>query len=83
MAEMAEAASQADTGVPGHSERVTCYAVQTAQAMGLRPDEVSLVRQAAALHDIGKIALSEDIVGKLGRLTDTEFGILGVRLAGY
>jgi len=76
MAEMAEAASQADSGVPGHSERVTCYAVKIAEEMGLHSDEISLIRQAAALHDIGKIALSEDIVGKLGRLTDTEFEVM-------
>ena len=38
------------------------------------PDgEVELIRLAAPLHDVGKIAIPDAILGKLGKLTDGEF----------
>jgi putative nucleotidyltransferase with HDIG domain len=67
---------QADDGVPGHSERVARYAVAIAEEMGLDPQAIETIRQAATLHDIGKVALSSDIVGKLGRLTEQEFEVM-------
>ena len=57
----------------GHSERVTQYAVDLAEKMGLPRDDVRIIRQAGILHDIGKIGISESILLKKGRLTDEEF----------
>lgn len=38
--------------------------------------DISIISAASALHDIGKIAISEDILNKPGKLTDEEFAIM-------
>ena len=43
---------------------------------GLVPSEIALMSNAAALHDIGKIAIPEEILNKPGRLTVEEFEIM-------
>lgn len=40
---------------------------------GLRRSDISLISTASALHDIGKIAIPENILNKPGKLTDEEF----------
>ena len=47
-----------------HSLRVTEYSVRTAEEMGLSPAEIENIRVAAALHDIGKIGISDTILDK-------------------
>lgn len=42
----------------------------------LTPDQISLIANASALHDIGKIAIEEKILNKPGRLTQEEFEIM-------
>ncbi len=42
----------------------------------LTPSEISLICTASALHDIGKIAINEDILNKPGRLTAEEFEVM-------
>jgi putative nucleotidyltransferase with HDIG domain len=56
----------------GHSDRVTEYAVAIADRMGFDDDEISILRFAGILHDIGKIAISEDILNKPGKLSPVE-----------
>lgn len=38
--------------------------------------DISLISNASALHDIGKIAIPDEILNKPGRLTDEEFAIM-------
>jgi putative nucleotidyltransferase with HDIG domain len=57
----------------GHLERVARVAEQVALKLGLAAGRARLVREAAVLHDIGKIAVSETILDKPGRLTTDEF----------
>jgi HD-GYP domain-containing protein (c-di-GMP phosphodiesterase class II) len=76
MGEFAEAVERADRRVPGHSERVAQLSTAVAAEMGLDGAAIETIRHAAALHDIGKVSLSSDIVGKLGKLTDEEFGVM-------
>ena len=45
-------------------------------AYGLDRETISLISEASALHDIGKIAIDEKILNKPGRLTDEEFQIM-------
>jgi putative nucleotidyltransferase with HDIG domain len=56
----------------GHLERVSYTAEEVARRLGLPGGKARLVRQAAVLHDIGKIAVDEEILDKPARLTDEE-----------
>lgn len=62
-----------DPYVLGHSTQVANYAVAIAAAMGLARERIEVIRQAATLHDVGKIALSENILHKDDRLTPEEY----------
>ena len=60
-------------GEGGHAERVAVYAVATGEKLGLDDDELLLLRRAAALHDVGKIAVDRRLLTKLGELSEEEF----------
>lgn len=55
-----------------HLDRVARTAQMVAQQLGLGPRRAELVRAAAVLHDIGKIAVDESVLDKPGRLTASE-----------
>jgi len=56
-----------------HVEKTVRYATDLAKEMGLPKNEIELVRQAAVLHDLGKIGISEEILRKCTKLTKKEF----------
>src|SRR6202142_3960707 len=56
-----------------HLHRVRTYAVEIAKELKLSSDETEALRAAALLHDIGKLAVPEQIISKPGRLTPEEF----------
>ncbi len=56
----------------GHALRVMAYAVKIANAMGLPRSQVELLKQAALLHDIGKISIPDGILNKSSALTAEE-----------
>ncbi len=56
----------------GHLERVSRTAEEVAHRLGLSPKRARLVREAAVLHDIGKIAVNEEVLDKPGKLTPEE-----------
>lgn len=62
----------------GHSERVSQYAVALGKQLPEYHDEQQLkhLRLSGLLHDIGKINISEDILTKSTKLTDTEYDII-------
>jgi two-component system cell cycle response regulator len=55
-----------------HAETVA-LAADTAEALGLPADEVEQVRHASELHDVGKVAIPDAILGKPGPLTAEEW----------
>ena len=57
----------------GHSSRVAELACSVGKRMGFPDRELQDLRLSALLHDVGKIGISETILGKPGRLTDQEF----------
>lgn len=73
LAEMIEAQSQ-ETGK--HVKRVSEYTRVLCEALGMSDEEVWEVSSAAALHDVGKIMVPQDIINKPGKLTDEEFAII-------
>jgi diguanylate cyclase (GGDEF)-like protein/putative nucleotidyltransferase with HDIG domain len=56
-----------------HLRRVQLYAVEIAKELGLDEAEMNAIRAASMLHDIGKLAVPENILSKPGRLTPEEF----------
>lgn len=56
----------------GHLERVAETAEEVARNLGLSPERARLVHEAAILHDIGKIAVDEEILDKPAKLTPEE-----------
>jgi putative nucleotidyltransferase with HDIG domain len=60
----------------GHSQRVAVYADVIAEQMGLDANHRRWLRRAALLHDIGKLAISNTILDKPGKLTDAEFAAI-------
>lgn len=56
----------------GHLERVARAAEEVAKRLGLNSQRARMVREAAVLHDIGKIAVDEALLDKPGKLTDDE-----------
>jgi diguanylate cyclase (GGDEF)-like protein/putative nucleotidyltransferase with HDIG domain len=59
-----------------HSQNVTNYSVAIAKALGLPEKEVEIIKYASLLHDIGKIAVSQEILVKTTPLTKDEYMIL-------
>ncbi len=57
----------------GHSLRVSRYAMAIALAMGLKHDEVTRIRWAGLLHDIGKLSVSRHILDKPTTLNHKEY----------
>ena len=60
----------------GHTRRVTAYTIAIARKMGLPQEEVDVIARGAFLHDIGKMAIKDDILGKPGKLTDDEMAVM-------
>ena len=61
-----------DKETRGHTERVTTLTERLARAMGVQGDELVHIRHGALLHDIGKMAIPDEILLKKGKLTDEE-----------
>jgi HD-GYP domain-containing protein (c-di-GMP phosphodiesterase class II) len=56
-----------------HSERVAVLAVGIGEVLAMSSAELRELRQAALLHDIGKLGVSNAILDKPGKLTDEEW----------
>lgn len=69
---LAAAVDAKDPYTRGHSERVSEYAMAIAERLELSSEQRTALEMAAYLHDIGKIGIREEILGKPGRLTDDE-----------
>lgn len=69
---MADAVDLRDPYTGGHSRRVTAFAAAILRALNISGPEVELITAAARVHDIGKIAIPDQILNKPERLTDEE-----------
>jgi putative nucleotidyltransferase with HDIG domain len=59
-----------------HSQRVAEIADGIAAVLDFDADQRRVIRRAALLHDIGKLAISNQILDKPGKLTDAEFAAI-------
>jgi putative nucleotidyltransferase with HDIG domain len=65
-----------DKETEGHSRRVTAFTIAIARAMGLAGDQIRIIARGAFLHDIGKMAIPDDILRKPGKLTSEQTAIM-------
>ncbi len=73
---LALAVEARDTYSRGHSDRVSKYAVMIAKKLGLDEERIKKIQEAAVLHDVGKIGISDEILRKPDILNDYEKEIM-------
>jgi putative nucleotidyltransferase with HDIG domain len=69
---LAEIVDHRDATTYHHSSRVAANAARLARALELSDDDVGLIEQAAAVHDLGKIGVPDRVLLKPGPLTAPE-----------
>jgi HD-GYP domain-containing protein (c-di-GMP phosphodiesterase class II) len=60
----------------GHSDRVSQYSIKTAEKLGLGQELIKDIKDAAELHDIGKIGISDEILKKIEDLNENEMEVM-------
>lgn len=73
---LGSAIAKRDSDTNAHNYRVTIYAIRLAEAIGLSSKEMQALIKGAFLHDVGKIAISDAILLKPGKLTPEEFAVM-------
>lgn len=73
---LANALEARDASLSGHSTKVLNHAVKIARKLGVAEQLISDIRNAAMLHDIGKIGIRDAILLKPGKLDESEWRIL-------
>ncbi len=65
-----------DPYTKGHSERVAFFSEIIARKMRIPEKKITLLKEIALLHDIGKLAIEENILQKQDTLTEQEWNII-------
>ncbi|HIJ91288.1 MAG: HD domain-containing protein [Desulfobulbaceae bacterium] len=73
---LGSAIAKKDSDTNEHNYRVTIYAVRLAEAMHINSEDIQELVKGAFLHDVGKIAISDSILLKPGKLTEEEFEVM-------
>ena len=73
---LAAAIDARDNYTHEHSEEVVALAAEVAASLHLSDREVARVRTGALLHDVGKVAIPNEILHKTGRLSDEEWHVM-------
>jgi diguanylate cyclase (GGDEF)-like protein/putative nucleotidyltransferase with HDIG domain len=73
---LAAAIDARDNHTHQHSEQVVALATDVARLLGLSPPDLEQVRHGALLHDVGKLAIPNEILHKPGPLTDAEWRVM-------
>jgi len=63
-------------GLASHVRTVSDLACATAVELGMTGDDLDALKHAAALHDIGKMAIPESVLEKPGPLSDAEWDLM-------
>jgi len=65
-----------DPYTAGHQRRVANLARAIATEMGLSPEQIEGIRMAGGIHDLGKVGVPAEILGRPGQLSDLQFGLI-------
>ena len=76
IATMTRAASYKDEETGAHVARISYYTVELAQALGLDAEFCDTIHYASPMHDVGKIAIPDAILGKPGKFEPHEWEIM-------
>ena len=69
---LGQAVESRDEETGDHIERIAALSHRLALATGMSTDEAELLRRASAMHDVGKIAIPDEILRKPGPLSPAE-----------
>lgn len=73
---LALAVEAKDPYTKGHCNRLANYGALLAERLGLHDEDIRAVRRGGILHDIGKLAVQDNILLKSGPLNDSEFEVI-------
>lgn len=73
---LAIAAEYRDDETYQHTERVGAMAAEIGARLGLPAGQITLLRQAAPLHDVGKLAIPDRVLLKPGKLSQGEWEVM-------
>jgi len=73
VAALTSAIDASDPFTHGHSFRVSRYALRVARVMGMSSRDLEMLEYAGLLHDIGKISVKNEVLLKVGPLTEEEW----------
>jgi two-component system cell cycle response regulator len=76
MATLLEALAQREPELQTHLRGVGSLALETGRMLGLRRDELAELARAAQLHDLGKLAVPDEILHKPGPLDEREWAFV-------
>lgn len=76
VAALSSAVEKRDPYTFGHQERVMQLACAIAKELGLTEQQISGVRMAAVIHDIGKLYIPTEMLTKPGKLSEAEFTLI-------
>ncbi len=76
VAALTSALDASDPFTHGHSFRVSRYALRIARKIGMSSRDLEMLEYSALLHDIGKISVQNEILLKVGPLTEEEWKVL-------
>jgi HD-GYP domain-containing protein (c-di-GMP phosphodiesterase class II) len=82
--ELVKEIERKDLSTAAHTWRVVLYTRAMLEEFGIDHETIDIVTQAAALHDIGKVVIPDEILQKPGRLSAEEYEIIKLHpVAGY
>ena len=73
---LAQSIEGKDPYTHGHCERLSDYSARLGEHLGLRGDEITALRRAGVVHDIGKIAVPDAVLLKPGKLSEQEWKLI-------
>jgi response regulator RpfG family c-di-GMP phosphodiesterase len=73
---LAEIVEEKNHGEGEHLLRVSQYVGIICEELGMDENEVNMAKKASIMHDIGKLAIPTHLLGKQGKLSDSEYRIV-------
>jgi len=73
---LANAVYARDSYTGEHGQQLAAWAEAVSQELGCGQEEIQAIRWGALLHDVGKIGVPDDILGKPGPLSEQEWEIM-------